>query len=40
MTEFNADTSYFLFSFDTELAWGYYDHFRPEMFSADGKRER
>jgi hypothetical protein len=31
---------YFLLSFDTELAWGHYDCFRPEMFSPDGSRER
>lgn len=31
---------YFLFSLDTELAWGHFDCFRPEMFSADGSRER
>nr|PZN50163.1 MAG: hypothetical protein DIU68_18800 [Chloroflexota bacterium] len=34
------DTGYFLFSLDTELAWGHFDRFRPEMFSADGQRER
>jgi len=31
---------YFLFSLDTELAWGAFDHFHPGMFSADGRRER
>jgi peptidoglycan/xylan/chitin deacetylase (PgdA/CDA1 family) len=30
----------FLLSFDTELAWGHYDCFRPELFSPDGSRER
>jgi peptidoglycan/xylan/chitin deacetylase (PgdA/CDA1 family) len=33
-------TGYFLFSLDTELAWGHFDSFRPGMFSADGSRER
>lgn len=32
--------AYFLLSFDTELAWGHFDCFRPELFSADGRRER
>jgi len=31
---------YFLFSLDTELAWGYYDRFNPADFSPDGRRER
>lgn len=30
----------FLLSFDTELAWGHFDCFDPELFSADGARER
>ncbi len=33
-------TGYFLFSLDTELGWGNYDHFRPGRFSTDGKIER
>jgi hypothetical protein len=33
-------TGYFLFSLDTELAWGHFDRFRPGLFSADGSRER
>lgn len=33
-------TGYFLLSLDTELAWGYFDCFRPQMFSAGGWRER
>ncbi len=33
-------TGYFLFSLDTELAWGYFDHFHSQMFSIDGQRER
>ena len=33
-------TGYFLFSLDTELAWGHFDCFRPDMFSPDGSRER
>ena len=31
---------YFVFSLDTELAWGYYDRFRENMFSEGGKKER
>ena len=34
------DAGYFLFSLDTELAWGHFDSFRPGIFSKDGKRER
>lgn len=34
------ETGYFLFSLDTELAWGHFDCFRPQMFSRDGQRER
>ena len=30
----------FLFTLDTELAWGHFDCFDPAMFSAGGKRER
>lgn len=35
-------TGYFLFSLDTELAWGYYDldDIRSKKFSPDGSRER
>ena len=35
-------TGYFLFSLDTELAWGYFDldRSRREKFSPDGSRER
>jgi hypothetical protein len=40
MTDTKDQTGYFLFSLDTELAWGQFDCFRPEMFSADGQRER
>jgi peptidoglycan/xylan/chitin deacetylase (PgdA/CDA1 family) len=36
----NLKTGYFLFSLDTELAWGYFDRFRSQMFSNDGRRER
>ena len=31
---------YFLFSLDTELAWGHFDCYRPSLFSGDGSRER
>ena len=31
---------YFVLSFDTELAWGYYDKFKTGLFSYDGSRER
>jgi len=34
------ETGYFLFSLDTELAWGHFDSFQPGIFSPDGKRER
>jgi hypothetical protein len=33
-------TGYFLFSLDTELAWGYYDRFHENLFSLSGKKER
>ena len=38
----SAKTGYFVFSLDTELAYGYFDHDpRPQgLFSADGTRER
>src|SRR3990172_3955205 len=40
--ETKAQTGYFLFSLDTELAWGYFDmdRLRSERFSSDGSRER
>jgi hypothetical protein len=31
---------YFLFSLDTELAWGHYDCFQENMFSKNGRKER
>lgn len=36
------DSGYFLFSLDTELAWGHYDYddLRAKLFSPDGSRER
>lgn len=36
------DSGYFLFSLDTELAWGHYDYddLRARLFSPDGSRER
>jgi peptidoglycan/xylan/chitin deacetylase (PgdA/CDA1 family) len=40
MNDTEREPGYFLLSFDTELAWGHYDCFRPELFSADGSRER
>lgn len=30
----------FLFTLDTEFAWGHYDIFDPRLFSPDGNRER
>ena len=30
----------FLFSLDTELAWGWFDDYRPGRYSQDGVRER
>jgi predicted deacetylase len=30
----------FLFTLDTEFAWGHYDIFDPRLFSSDGSRER
>lgn len=33
-------SSYFLLSLDTELAWGYFDCFNPKNFSKDGGQER
>jgi len=38
--EEKTETGYFLFSLDTELAWGHFDSFKPGMFSPDGERER
>ena len=40
--EAKNQTGYFLFSLDTELAWGYFDmdRLRSERFSSDGSRER
>lgn len=37
-----SQTGYFLFSLDTELAWGYFDldRIRSKKFSLDGSRER
>ncbi len=35
-----TETGYFLFSLDTELAWGHFDCFQPHMFSGDGRKER
>jgi len=40
MGDTKAQIGYFLFSLDTELALGHFDHFDPAMFSADGQRER
>jgi hypothetical protein len=40
MRNLQNETGYFLFSLDTELAWGHFDCFRPQMFSRDGQRER
>lgn len=34
------DTGYFVFSLDTELAYGHFDHFEDTNFSTDGQRER
>lgn len=40
--EANDTTGFFLFSLDTELAWGYFDldSLRPQKYSSDGSRER
>jgi peptidoglycan/xylan/chitin deacetylase (PgdA/CDA1 family) len=40
MSKITHETGYFLFSLDTELAWGHFDCFDPKMFSTDGQRER
>ncbi len=36
----NTEPGVFLFTLDTEFAWGHYDMFDARMFSADGSRER
>lgn len=42
MGNLDSDKGYFIFSLDTELAWGYHDLDGPrtEIFSTDGTRER
>ncbi len=40
LNSLNQEKGYFLFSLDTELAWGYFDCFNPRLFSANGQRER
>lgn len=42
MSDTGDKTGYFLFSLDTELAWGYFDldRLRSKRFSSDGSRER
>lgn len=40
MNNFGTKKGYFLFSLDTELAWGYYDRFHEQMFSEGGRKER
>ena len=35
-----SSPGYFIFSLDTELAWGYYDRFEKSMFSLNGEKER
>ena len=35
-----SSPGYFIFSLDTELAWGYYDRFEKGMFSLNGEKER
>lgn len=42
MSDTESKTGYFLFSLDTELAWGYFDldRRRSKIFSPDGSRER
>jgi hypothetical protein len=42
MSNTREETGYFLFSLDTELAWGHYelDRRRSKIFSPDGSRER
>ena len=38
----SLESGYFLFSLDTEFAWGHYDYddIRARLFSSDGSRER
>lgn len=42
MADDELDKGCFLFSLDTELAWGYFDfdELRPQLFSLNGQRER
>ncbi|MDR3575106.1 MAG: polysaccharide deacetylase family protein [Anaerolineaceae bacterium] len=40
MNQSNSNISYFIFSLDTELAWGHYDKFKSELYSSNGKMER
>jgi hypothetical protein len=40
MSETMGSMGYLLLTLDTELAWGCFDHYRSEMFSADGSVER
>jgi hypothetical protein len=42
MRDAKSQVGYFVFSLDTELAWGYFDHdkARARLFSRDGARER
>lgn len=40
MVNASMKKGYFLFSLDTELAWGYFDRFQETMFSKNGKQER
>jgi len=40
MSDTRENKGYFVFTLDTELAWGHYDCFTPTMFSANGQEER
>jgi hypothetical protein len=40
MKDAGDKTGYFVFSLDTELAFGHFDDFDPKNFSSDGQRER
>ena len=40
MINHSNKTGYFLFSLDTELAWGHFDCFSKQIFSLNGQRER
>lgn len=40
MLEFNSNTGFFLFSLDTELAWGHFDYFPSPDISMDSSQER